>query len=143
MVIMNLEVAREHLKLAKAQWDKASVAWWMPADPATCVTNIFYAYENLIVAVAEAQGLKWEKNHFKKAELAAALFKDKILSIDISGTILYLNNLRKDVSYGEPVDELAGADLESIVGDLETFIHEVEGIVDTLEEEAGREVEDE
>ncbi len=136
---MNLEEAREHLDLAKAQWDKASVAWWAPADPATCVTNAFYAYENLIVAVAEAHGRKWEKSHYKKAELATVLFNDKILSMDVSNTILRMNNLRKDVSYGEPGDELADADLEAIVSDLETFIEEVEGIVEALEEEAQEE----
>jgi len=138
-VIMDVKEARGHLELAKEQWDKASVAWWTPADPATCVSNAFYAYENLIVAVAEARGLEWEKNHFKKAGLATALFNDKILSIDVGNTILRLNNLRKDVSYGEPGDELAGADLESIVSDLETFIEEVEGIVEAVEEEADEE----
>jgi len=136
---MNLEEAREHLDLARAQWDKASVAWWPPTDAPSCVTNAFYAYENLVVAVAAAHGRKWEKSHYKKAELATALFSDKILSVDVSNTILELNNLRKDVSYGEPGDELADADLESIVSDLETFIEEVEGIVGELEEEADQE----
>jgi hypothetical protein len=139
MVIMDLEKAREHLTLAKAQWDKASVAWWEPADPAQCVTNAFYAYENLIVAVAEAHGRKWDKSHYKKAELAAALFNDKILSIDIKDTILWLNDLRKDVSYGEPGDELSDADLEGIVSDLEALVEEVEGIVDALEADADEE----
>jgi hypothetical protein len=30
-----------------------------PEDPASSVTNLFYAYENLIVAIAEAHQLKW------------------------------------------------------------------------------------
>jgi hypothetical protein len=56
-----------------------------------------------------------------------------------------MNNLRKDVSYGEPGEELATADLEDIVSDLERFIDEVEIIVCTLEEEAQepKETEDE
>jgi predicted nucleotidyltransferase len=83
--------------------------------------------------VAEAHGLEWQKNHFKKAKLATALFNDKILSIDVSNTILELNNLRRDVSYGEPGDELVGADLESIVGDLETCIGEVADLVKLTE----------
>src|SRR5580692_6031502 len=102
---MSLKEARKHVNLAKAQWDKASVAWWEPADPATCATNVFYAYENLIVAVAEAHGRKWEKNHYKKAELATSFFEEKILGVDVSSTVLRMNDLRKDVSYGEPGDE--------------------------------------
>jgi hypothetical protein len=138
---MDLEKAREHLNLARTQLDKASIAWWAPSDPATCVTHAFYSYENLIVSVAEAHGRTWEKSHYKKAGLAAAFFNDKILKIDVSETILRMNDLRKDVSYGEPGDELADADLERIVGDLETFIEEVRGIVEALEEE--EEVQDE
>jgi hypothetical protein len=48
---MSLEEAREHLDLAKEQWESAATASWEPEDPAGCVTNAFYAYENLIVAV--------------------------------------------------------------------------------------------
>ena len=36
-----------------------------------------------------------------------------------------MNDLRKDVAYGEPGDELADADLEGIVGELETLEEEV------------------
>jgi hypothetical protein len=67
------------------------------------------------------------------------LFKAKILATDVSGTILRMNDLRKDVSYGEPGDELADADLEDIVGDLEKFINEVETVVEGLEEQAAEE----
>ena len=103
------------------------------------MTNAFYAYENLIVAVAEAHGRKWEPNHYKKSKLAAELFSGKILSIDVSETILKMNDLRKDVSYGEAGFELAGANLEDVVSALETFCNEVESIVDTLEQEAEEE----
>jgi hypothetical protein len=74
---MSLKEARKHVKLAKAQWDKASVAWWEPADPATCATNVFYAYENLIVAVAEAHERKWEneKNNRLRATPGRRLAK--------------------------------------------------------------------
>ena len=144
MVIMDLHAARAHLDLAKKQWGHAATDWWEPADAASCVTNAFYAYENLIVAVAEAQGRKWDPNHYKKSKLAAQLFADKILATDVSETILRLNNLRKDVSYGEPGDELATADLEDIVSQLEEFIDEVETMVDTLQQEMEEEeVEDE
>lgn len=133
---MNLQEARAHLDLAKEQWEKAATAWWEPADPASCVTNAFYAYENLIVAIAEAHGRKWEPSHYKKADLAEKLFNDKILAKDVSGKILQMNNLRKDVSYGEPGQELEEVDLEEIVSELESFIDEVEAIVESLEQEA-------
>lgn len=45
----------------------------------------------------------------------------------------------RNVSYGEPGDELADADLEDIVGDLEKFINEVETVVEGLEEQAAEE----
>jgi hypothetical protein len=131
---MNLKEARAHLDLAKEQWEKAATASWEPADPASCVTNAFYSYENLIVAAAEAQGRKWEPSHYKKAALASELFKDKTLQTDVSKTILHMNNLRKDVSYGEPGQGLDEADLEGIVTDLESFIEEVETVVETLEQ---------
>lgn len=136
VLIMNLEEARKHVDLAKKQFESAATAAWEPADAAGCVTNAFYAYENLIVAVAEAHGRTWAPSHYKKADLAAELFKDKILTMDLHDTVLRMNDLRKDVSYGEPGEELATADLEDIVGDLEKCCDEVECIVDTLELEA-------
>jgi len=142
---MALETAREHLDLAKRQWERASTDWWPPADPASCVTNAFYAYENLIVAAAEAKGRVWVPDHLKKAELASALAHEGILTRDVQDTILRLNNLRKDVSYGEPGDQLASADLEDIVADLGSFCEEVEQIIEDLEAtaEEGEEAEEE
>src|SRR5437764_1268647 len=121
---MDLDAARDHLELAQEQWEKASTAWWEPADPASCVTNAFYAYENLVVAVAEAHGRKWEPSHYKKAALAGEFFKEKILATDVSERVLKMNDLRKDVSYGESGFDLATADLEEIVGDLGQFVTE-------------------
>jgi len=136
VMIMDLEEARKHLDLAKEQWESAACASWEPEDAAGCVTNAFYAYENLIVAVAEAHGRTWEPNHYKKSKLAAELFSEKILKTDVSETILEMNNLRKDVSYGEPGSELADASLEDIISNLEAFYEEVESIVNRLEQEA-------
>ena len=48
---MSIEKAREHIDLARKQWDDASVDSWEPEEPESCVSNVFYAYENLIVAV--------------------------------------------------------------------------------------------
>jgi hypothetical protein len=139
---MDLGEARRHLDLAKKQWESAACDAWAPEDAAGCVTNAFYAYENLVVAVAEARGREWEPSHYKKAKLAAALFSEKLLITDVSETILTLNNLRKDVSYGDPGFELADANLGDIVGDLEAFCNEVESIVATLEQEGEEEGEE-
>ena|SRR5271168_2044848 len=131
---MSLANARKHLDLAAEQWDRACTDSWEPVDSASCVTNVFYAYENLIVAVAEARDLPWAKNHYKKADLAKKLFESKIVKADLSDELLRLNGLRKDVSYGEPGFELANEDLEGLVSDLETFMNEVDAIVSKLEE---------
>jgi hypothetical protein len=51
---VSIEAAQKHLGLARKQCDRATTDSWDPADAASCVTNVFYSYENLIVAVAEA-----------------------------------------------------------------------------------------
>src|SRR5262245_20510384 len=103
---MNLTNARKHLNLARKQWDKAATDSWEPEEPESCVTNVFYAYENVVVALAEALGLEWKKNHYNKADIAAQLAKDGKLSKNISQLLMQLNALRKDVSYGEPGEDL-------------------------------------
>jgi len=130
---MSLEAAREHVDLASEQWDRAATDSWEPADPASCVTNVFYAYENLVVAAAEAHDMKWKKNHYDKAELAKELFSRGILAKDLSDEMLRLNDLRKDVSYGEPGFDLADEDLEDLVSDLEATLGEVESLVTEME----------
>jgi hypothetical protein len=98
---MSLEKARTHLDLAAEQWERACTDAWDPSDSASCVTNAFYAYENLIVAAAEAHNIRWAKNHYRKADLAEKLFKQEIVKVDLRDELLRLNDLRKDVSYGE------------------------------------------
>lgn len=131
---MSLKAAREHLDLASNQWERAATDSWEPADAASCVTNVFYAYENLIVAAAEAHNIVWVKNHYRKADLAKELAQKKILSGDLSAKLLRLNDLRKDVSYGELGVELRDEDLEALVSDLEQMVNEVESLVTELEE---------
>ena len=132
---MSLDEARDHLDVAREQWERAATASWEPSEPASCVTNVFYAYENLIVAVAEAKDLAWAPNHYKKAELAKKLHQDGILKRDVGDDLLRFNDLRKDVSYGEPGPDLLSADLEDVVSDLEGFLEEVEELVTELETE--------
>jgi hypothetical protein len=134
---MALDEARTHLDLAREQWERACSDAWEPSDPASCVTSVFYAYENLIVAVAEAQDTPWEKRHDKKAALAHGLFEKKALSKDLQDEMLRLNTLRKDVSYGEPGFELQDEDLEGLVSGLEEVLGEVDSMITVLEEKAG------
>jgi uncharacterized protein (UPF0332 family) len=133
---MDLIKARDHLELAQKQLDSAQTDSWEPAEPESCVTYVFYAYENAIVAVSEALGIKWKKNHYEKAELAAQFAKEGKLSKDISDLMRRLNDLRKDVSYGEAGVDLLDEDLEALVTDLELMIDEVEGIISNLEDHA-------
>ncbi len=133
---MDLIEARDHLDLAKKQWDSAATDSWEPEEPESCVSNVFYAYENVIVALCEALNVEWTKNHYKKAEIAEELAKQGKVSKDVSKIMLHLNELRKDVSYGEPGAALLNEDLEALVSELEHFIGEAENIVSTLEDEA-------
>jgi len=98
------------------------------------VTKCFYAYENALVAAATALGVPWTKKHYEKAELAKRLFEDNKLKTDISDRLVQLNELRKDVSYGDPGEELSNVDLEDVVSDLEGFLDEVDEVVRTVEE---------
>ena len=132
---MDLEQARNHLNLARKQWDKAATDSWEPQEPASCVTNVFYAYENVVVALAECFTVTWKKNHYDKAEVAARLAKEGKITTDVSQELLRLNTLRKDVSYGEPGLDLTNEDLESLVSELEHFIDETDEILSKLEDQ--------
>ena len=91
--------------------ERAQTDSWDPSDSASCITNSFYAYENLVVAVAEAHNIVWVKNHYRKADLAKELAEKKLVTRDLHDELLRLNDLRKDVSYGEPGSELRDEDL--------------------------------
>ena len=127
---MGLREARAALRRAHSQLERVQVAWLNPPDPVEAVTFAFYAYENAIVAVAEAKGAKWTKNHAEKARLAGRLFSDGILSTDIEDRLIQLNTLRKDVAYGDPGPELQELVLEELAAELEQFLEEVVGAVE-------------
>ena len=110
------------------------MASWSPPDPVAAVTWAFYAYENAIVAVAEAKNMKWAKNHAAKARLAHRMFERGIFRTDTEDRLLRLNDLRKDVAYGEPGFELQQLDLEDLTIELESFLEEVERLIDALGE---------
>ncbi len=130
-----LKEANTHLTRARDQWDRALVDSWSPEEPAECVTKCFYSYENALVAAATALGAAWTKKHYEKADLARRLFAQNKLKTDISGLLVRLNELRKDVSYGDPGEELSEVDLENLVSQLEVFLDEVGELVESLEED--------
>ena len=129
-----LEEARASLDVAKKQLSQAQVAWWDPPEPAVCVTNAFYAYENAVTAALVAVGTKRTKRHVEKAALAKQLFEENKLKTDVSQRLEHLNEARKDVQYGEAGPELSGIDLEDLVSELEGFINEVETLIGEIEE---------
>lgn len=130
-----LKEANAHLARAKDQWNRATVDSWEPEEPADCVTKCFYSYENALVAAATALGTTWTKKHYEKADLAKRLFEQNKLKTDISSLLVKLNDLRKDVSYGEPGEELSEVNLEELVSRLELFLDEVGELVASLEED--------
>src|SRR5713101_7075965 len=117
--------ARKHLDKAKEQLHKAAIHSWEPSEPADCVALVFYAYENAVVAAATVLRRNWKKHHGFKADLAAKLVAEGSLETDVSHLLERLNELRKDIAYGEPGLELAGVDLEDLVSNLESFVQEV------------------
>jgi hypothetical protein len=130
-----LKEANAHLARARDQWDRAAVDSWSPEDSAGCVTKCFYSYENALVAAATALGTAWTKRHYEKADLARRLFEQNKLKTDISDLLVRLNELRKDVSYGDPGVELSQINLEDLVSELESFLGEVGELVSSLEED--------
>lgn len=131
---MGLEEAQAKLELARSQLARVQSAAWDPTDPANAVTWAFYAYENAIVAVAEAKGIPWEKHHWHKAQLARRFADQGVLSTNVEDRLRELNDLRKDVAYGEPGPKLKELNLEDLSTDLEQFVEEVEKILDAEEE---------
>jgi uncharacterized protein (UPF0332 family) len=125
-----LKQVHSYLQRAKEQYDEAAVHSWEPEQPADCVTKCFYSYGNALSALATMFGLEVPQNHYDKAALARRFFKEGKIQEDIHDRLLHLNELRKNVSYGEPGKELAETDLEDLVTELEKFIGEVEDIVE-------------
>lgn len=129
-----LEEARELFDLASGQLDAAQTAWWEPAEPAACITNTFYAYENVVTVAMLVAGKTRTKKHYEKAQIAKKLFDGKILKTDVSDRLTYLNEVRKDVQYGEPGFEMKQIDLENLVAELETFVDEVKALLEDAEQ---------
>jgi hypothetical protein len=123
---VGVEEAKEALRRARDQLARVQNAAWEPPDPAEAVMWAFYAYENAVVAAAEASGTAWTKNHYEKADLAEQMHSRGILDTNVKDTLLTLNGLRKDVAYGQSGPDLEQTDLEDLATELERFIEEVE-----------------
>jgi uncharacterized protein (UPF0332 family) len=129
-----LEEARRLFDLASGQLDDAESAWWEPAEPAKCITNTFYAYENAVTAAMLVAGRDRTRKHYEKAQIARTLFETQILRTDVSDLLTYLNDIRKDVQYGEPGFDMKQVSLEDLVADLERFIEEVKALLEDAEQ---------
>lgn len=57
------------------------------------------------------------------------LFEQNKLKTDVSDRLVKLNEFRKDVSYGDPGEQLLDIDLEDLVSELERFLDEVDELV--------------
>ena len=126
---MGHQEAQDALNRARKQWDRVSNAAWPPEDYEEAVTWAFYAYENCVVAAAEAQGIPWRKMHPNKVAVARQLYANGQVGRDIGDELERLNELRKDVQYGDPGSELLEVDLEDLASELETFIDEVAALL--------------
>ncbi len=123
--------ADTHLNVAKKQLDRVQTASWDPDDEdrEDAVTWGFYAYENGVVAVADKANLPWKTTHWNKLDLADEIHQKGFVSVNVRERLEKLNELRKDVQYGEAGPDLKEYDLEDLASDLENFLDEVEKFV--------------
>jgi uncharacterized protein (UPF0332 family) len=130
---MGINRAREHLSVAKSHLTKVQAYWEDPDTLDQAVTWAFYAYENAVVAAAEASSIPWRPTHPSKVEAAAILYERGIVPVDVGPLLARLNQARKDVAYGEPSELLDKIDAEKLVTDLEAFVHDVERYIESIE----------
>ena len=128
---MRAEEARAALDRARKHRERVSVASRPPEDHGVAVTWAFYAYENCVVAAAYALAIPWKKRHPNKVAIARRLFKDGHVSRDIGDELERLNELRKDVQYGDPGLELLEVNLEALSAELERYVDEVAALLES------------
>lgn len=109
-----LTKARAAINKAQSHLHRVQSSSFDPSDAEAAVMFAFYAYENAVVAVAEARSIPWKKNHYDKADLASRLAADGVVTRDVGDLLRHLNEARKDVSYGEFIEEV-----ERLVSDAE------------------------
>lgn len=129
---MSIQEARRQIGVANKQLGRVQAASREPDDDdrEVAATWAFYAYENCVVAVAEALERPWQRVHQRKADLARALYREGIVSRDLRETLEELNEIRKNVQYGEPGLELLDLDLEELASQLKAFYDEALQIIE-------------
>lgn len=75
--------------------------------------------------------MKWEKTHPSKVAVAEQLAEAGHLKTDVGQRVAELNELRKDVQYGEPGPGLRELELEDLATELENFVDEAAEFVDS------------
>ena len=129
---MSIVEARNKIGVACVQLERVqNSAYEESYDPQNAIMWAFYAYENCVVALAELHGRRWTRNHYEKAELARRLHSDGLVSRDVGDELEKLNALRKDVAYDIPGPELDELDIEDLAYELEVFIDEIEGVIES------------
>jgi hypothetical protein len=125
--------AKHHLNVARKQLQRVQTASWDPDDEdrEIAVTWGFYADENGVVAVVEKANISWKRTHWDKLDRADEIHRKGFVSIDVRERLEELNELRKDVQYGEAGLDLKQYDLEDLASDLESFLDEVEKFVES------------
>ncbi len=94
---MGYAEAQSALIRARKQWERVSAAAGPPEEHEEAVTWAFYAYENCVVAAAEAQGIPWKKLHYDKVAVVRQLYGSGKPQRDVGDELERLNELRKDV----------------------------------------------
>lgn len=130
---MSQAEAETHVGAAKKQLNRVLTVIWDADDEdrEIAVTWAFYAYENGVVAVAEKANIAWKTTHWNKLDVADEIHRRGLVSVNVRQRLEELNELRKDVQYGEAGPDLKKYDLEDLAIELETFVNEVEKFVES------------
>jgi hypothetical protein len=125
--------ADKKLEVAKKQLNRVQTASWDPGDEdrEDAVTWGFYAYENGVIAVVEKANIPWKTTHWDKIDLADKIHAEGFVHVNVRERLKRLNELRKDVQYGQAGTDLKEYDLEDLASDLENFLDEVENFVES------------
>jgi hypothetical protein len=119
--------ASEKLDLARSHLERVQTASWDPVDWTDLSLYAFYALENGVVAAAEHLGIAWQKNHPDKARVAGLLHEQYGLP-DVSELLRELNQLRKNLAYGEG-PRPGSLDAEDTAIAVEEFVEAVATLV--------------
>ena len=126
---MTREAARAAIDRAKRQLARVQAALQGATDPDEVVTWAFYAYENCVVALAEYLDISRQRSHPDKVRIARLLHRQRKVTVDVGDLLERLNELRKDVAYGDVDTSLEEEDIQEIATGLAGFVEEVEDLI--------------